>query len=295
MSRLLPIAVSLCLALPAFAAAPKIELLAPGAEPRVALRYQFKPGSQEKLVMDLGMSMSMQMGAMAQPPVTLPVSRMHMVLDLQSIDAAGELRYAFVMNKAEVLPATGAAAAMVPMMSSELAKMEGMKGTARVSNRGFTREASFEVPDRVSAQIKQMEESMARSIEQMSSPLPEEPVGVGARWRVTSQVETGGVNLNQIGHFELVALEAGVAKVRISLEQSAPPQDVKSPDLPPGTVVHLVSMKGQGTGEGQIDLARVVPTSKLELKTEMQMQVKAGPQEQSMGMGMGMSVHIRPE
>ncbi len=72
-------------------------------------------------------------------------------------------------------------------------------------------------------------------------PLPDEAVGVGARWRVVTALRTGGAVLKQTATYTLTAADAGAWTVAIESERIGEPQDIVMPGAPDviGEVVAL--------------------------------------------------------
>ena len=100
---------------------------------------------------------------------------------------------------------------------------------------------------------------MSKSLEQLASPLPAEAVGKGAKWRVSSSSDFMGMNVNNIATYELAGWQDGVASLNVSIEQQANPQNITSPQLPPGTTLTLKSLASQGRGAATMRLDRLMP------------------------------------
>jgi hypothetical protein len=119
-------------------------------------------------------------------------------------------------------------------------------------------------------------------IDRMSAPLPEEPLGVGAKWEVAQAVETGGMRLDQKATYEITAMDATSATMALTLDQRAENQTLTPPGMPPGAGATLVSMAGTGTGRLTIADNTVTPLSDMTIKSEMTMDVGAEGQTMRM-------------
>ncbi|MHC4537188.1 MAG: hypothetical protein ACYS6K_24845, partial [Planctomycetota bacterium] len=161
-----------------------VKLLDAGAEPRTALRYKFQANQSEKIVMEMSMAMAMETGGQKQPETQVPVTQMTMTIDSKEVSAEGNLHYEFELEQVEVLPKPGINPAMVNAMKQKTSSMQGMRGSATVTSRGFTKDNEIKLPAGIDPQMKQSIDNMKQSMNQMSAPLPEEPVGIGARWQV---------------------------------------------------------------------------------------------------------------
>ena len=116
-------------------------------------------------------------------------------------------------------------------------------------------------------------ETMQTSFGQMGAPFPEEPVGVGATWRVTSNVELGGMRLDQVTTFALVERSADGGKLDIDLKQSAKPGVIDMPRAGQ-EAVDLIRMLTTGKGVVEFDLQSPATTGTLDMTSDVQM--KAG-------------------
>ncbi len=92
-------------------------------------------------------------------------------------------------------------------------------------------------------------------------PLPEEPVGVGARWRVSMILQRGGALVEQHADYELLAVEAGGRrlKLRADIRQDGQAQRMSAAGLPPGATLELVALMWRARGELTVDLNAPTP------------------------------------
>jgi hypothetical protein len=160
--------------------------------------------------------------------------------------------------------------------------MVGVKGSFIMDNRGFNKGGNFILPEGVDNNLKQMVRQMSKSIEQLTSPLPAEAVGKGAKWRVSSSSDFSGMNMNVISTYELASWQDGVASLNLSIEQQANPQNITSPQLPPGTTLTLKSLASQGRGAITRRLDRLNPfrsTASVSSNSEMSAKTAGSSEE----------------
>src|SRR5262249_44905917 len=127
-----------------------------------------------------------------------------------------------------------------------------------------------------------------------ASPLPAEPVGVGARWETEAVLHQNGLEMHQVSRFTLRERAGSRVKLDVEIEQSAPAQEMKIPSGK-GATAHLESLRGTGGGTLELDLGRVVPRRgrlDLDLDSQMEMKVPAGGQSMSISMGMKMLMEL---
>jgi hypothetical protein len=265
-----------------------VKLLDAGAEPRTALRYKFQANRTEAIVMDMSMAMAMETGNQKQPETQVPVTRTTMIFDNKEVSPEGNLHYEFEIEQVEVLPTPGVNPMMVNAMKQQMSGMQGMNGSATVTSRGFTQDAEIKIPPGVNPQIRQSIDNMKQSMNQMSAPLPEEPVGRGARWQVTMPVETPAMKLKQVATYTLSEIQGDKVKLDVTIKQSAPPQEIATPGAAPGTKTSLESLKSSGEATIEIQMTKLVPTSNLNMTSTYVISVNNQKIKTTMQLGMKM-------
>ena len=111
--------------------------------------------------------------------------------------------------------------------------------------------------DKIPDAAQSMLVSVGASVQELASPLPIEPVGVGAIWDVTHAGEIMGIRYAQTTTYELVSLEGSRGEVRLSIAQTAPSQKLHGPSYPGGNAT-LETWYCHGKGEAVFDLDRLV-------------------------------------
>lgn len=268
-----------------------VTVLEPGTAPRTQLRYQLRPPHQEAIDLTMQMGMTMSIGGMAVP-VDLPPFTLSARADITDVASNGDASYAIAFTKLTVAPG-GNEAVSAALKQSE-ASMTSVKGSGVVSNRGVPRSMKMDTSGITDPTMKQTFDQMASSFQNMSMPLPEEAVGVGARWEVRTAIDSGGASIFQKTEYEIVALDGHVLTLKAKVEQTAPPQSVNVPNLPPGVDASLSKMTGSGTGTVSLRLNALTPTSAMESATSMSMDVSMNGQTQSVTTQIKLKVTIAP-
>lgn len=248
---------------------PVVELIDPGGADRRQLRYTPTAGLTQTLTMHLGMKMSMSSGQAEIPEQTIPRMEMVAAVTVDEVDDDGLIHYTMEITEMRTLPTEGADATVVEAIDSQLAGLLGARAGAIVSSRGVTLEASFDLAEDADPQLRQLLSSFEQSIESMSAPLPEEPVGVGASWKTATTVEQNGMTLLQSVVTELVGLSGSEFELAMELEQSAERQPLNPAGMPPGAEATLLSYSGSGEGTMRLDERWIVP-----LHSEVAMQIE---------------------
>ncbi|MCA8999002.1 MAG: hypothetical protein KDA80_18525 [Planctomycetaceae bacterium] len=268
---------------------PKVTVIEPGSEPRTELRYKFQPDADYKMIMEMSMSMAMELAGQKQPKTQIPTTRSIMTMHNKEVSSDGNLTYEFELTDTEILPGEGVNPLVVNLMKQQLDATKGMEGSATVTPRGLTLSADFKLPPNVTPQLRSMMDNMRQSIQQMSAPLPEEAVGVGAVWKIEMPIQMPQMKLTQVATYKLTKLEGDLAHFDVKITQTAPPQKMNPPGAPANIQVQLESMESSGSGKMQLNLTEVVPTS--EMKIETKNTVSAAGQRVKTDLEMEMKIH----
>ncbi|MEG4270674.1 MULTISPECIES: hypothetical protein [unclassified Microcoleus] len=263
----------------------QIELLNPGSEPRQQMRL--KPTLNVKEITLMTMKMGMEMSTRGEPlrGVKIPTSVITIETEATKIDDNGDIHYQFSYTNADIMSDTVDNPTALESMRSTIKKMVGLKGSLIMDSRGFNKGGNFILPPGSDNSFKQMVQQMSQSIDQLSAPLPTEAVGRGAKWRLSSSLNSNGINLNNIATYELMSFQDNVAIVNASLEQQAKPQTLNSPLFPAGSSVNLNSLASQGRGESTIRLDKLMPVRSavsVNSNSEMSLKVPGLPDELTM-------------
>jgi hypothetical protein len=265
---------------------PVVKVTDAGSGPKKQLRFTAKKGLSRSMVMTMKMGMAMSMGANSMPMTVLPTMKLTMDMKVTEVSAAGDIKYTFALKQPEVIAEKGMPAAMVDAMKNASKGMAGLTGYAVVTSRGFTKEADIKVPADADPQMKQLMDSIKQSLYQISAPLPEEAVGVGAKWDTIMQLTQNGMTLDQTATNELVDLKGDSGKLKLTLKQSAKPQKVTVN----GMAVNVLSLNSNGTGETNLDFTRLVPSqASVTMHSDLKMEASGQKVGMQMDLTMGLS------
>lgn len=266
-------------------APPQVTLLAAGSGKKAPLRYQLQAGATQTLTMTMDMQLAMSLrsepGAaeMPMPRSRLPKTRITLELRVIEVAADGDASLEVRYRRFEVLPDPEVAPAVIAATSKNLAELSGLAGYMVVSNRGFVRQHRLDLPANLSSEAKQSLKNIKRSMDQVAAPLPEEPVGKGARWQVKTAVELNGAVLDMVSVVELKERKGKRVKIKAAIEQTGGRQDLELG----GVKSQLVSAALKATAQNLIDLGSLAPRSAT---------VKVGGDMQLEAMGQGVKVEL---
>jgi len=224
----------------------------------------------------------------------LPTMKLTADIGVTDVAANGDITYtvAFTGMTAEAAP--GAPDAMAGAVQGAAEGIKALKGSVTMSDRGINKSTSLNVDQITDPTTKQLLGSMSSSLESMSMPMPDEAVGVGAKWEVRQAIRNAGAQVFQRVTCELTAVDAQGATIKTSVEQTIPPQSVTNPALQ-GATVNVE--KGAGTSAGTVTLRfnSLVPTSETSGTTAMAMVVDMGGQTQKMSVETKLKISVAPK
>lgn len=252
---------------------PVVKLLEAGAEPRADLSFDLK--AKEKQSTDMRMSIAMQV---SQPGNASPAARLpevSILLDLAngSRNKEGDVEVTGTVAKIAVIPQSDAEANAAKDIASALEPTKGLKVTYVVSSKGRARNLKVDA-GKIPPRARQLVEQLKQSFEAMSTPLPVEPIGVGARWQVINRIQSGA-DVLQFTTYTLRAADKGKLELESEVVQYAAgpsftPEGMSAP-------VQINEFMSRGKGASTVLLTKVAPeTSAAALKGRILMTVPQG-------------------
>jgi hypothetical protein len=260
-----------------------LTLLENGREPRAELRYPSEPTPAGKMSLSLRLAMKMEVPGSPVPPVTMPGLRL--LLDIASSAAERKVKYQFTVADADLTTTDNAHPSLLAEMRKGVGALVGASGQLLVEPRGTRSDLSLALPSGIGQELGQFMNSARLAIGQMVVPLPAEAIGPGAKWEAIEVVTQDGISVREKTYFELVALDGPRALIRTQTVQSAEKQRAALPGLPDGVTAEVVSLRGSGSGEIEVDLRRLVPSNMREdVKTDVSFVVRQGQTERAMSL-----------
>ncbi len=252
-----------------------VELLYAGAQPQQVLRFKPAVNKTETSTISLNTNVKFLSSSVSGTPrsTKLPSTKMTMETTVTKIDPNGDIHYTFRYTDADITGDASVPAAVLNKARAQIKKIVGLSGTFVMDDQGNTKSTSLSIPAGVDATTRQMLEQSFRSLDQLSAPLPQAAVGIGAKWRTLMPVKLYGINLNQTGTYELVSLKDGVVTLKVGVEQQAKDQKIALPGMPKGVDVTLKSLKTIGQGQMTVRFDRLLPSiATLSMTSTAQMQ-----------------------
>ena len=279
---------------PAFADAGKtrLVLLTAGQGKKTKLRFRPKAGTEQTVVMVSGQQMSMTLGSTKLPAQQLPRTVLTMALKVKSIDAQGRIAVAFDTVSTDVEPTPGVPESVMQQMRTSLQTLKALKGVMTIDDRGQVLSADLASPDL--GPMQGVFDNLRENMNRLVVPLPSQPVGPGAKWRVVQNLSQLGMPITQEATFTLKKRAGDRVEVVVDMVQKVGAGPVKLPNVPAGLDVRTKPSKSYGKGQLAIDLAKVGATGSLDMDINVGMNLKGTDNDlQSMDMAIKMKLDMK--
>jgi hypothetical protein len=264
-------------------AAPTVEVLDPGDEPRAPLRYALVAGTSVSGTQSIDQYIRQVDQDGFGNSTRVPTIDLGLQLDVQEVQPDGTARVTFGFTSVEAT-GNGSAASSDQARAIEiaLADVTDLTGDTTISNRGVPLDTSLDVPDDLPDTVRSILEQFESQASALTPPLPEEPLGLGARWRATTEAELNGIEFEQEFVYTLESMTGTQLELRITAKQRAAPQEIDVPNAPSGTEIRLLSYRAKGKGTTTFDLAAPLPVEsevKLHLVNRVRVKEREGDVE----------------
>ncbi|MEM6995110.1 MAG: hypothetical protein AAF721_31645 [Myxococcota bacterium] len=270
---------------------PKVTLEKAGADPKEALRLAPTVAAEESIVLTMEMKMKMAASGQKMPAVTTPP----MIVDARArVDAADgdTLKLTYAIDRIRVGESKNANPAVVATLKSMLEGMDAFEAHFEMDTRGLLAGGYVDVPTGLPPRMQQMTEQLQDSFAQIPVPLPEEPVGVGAKWTSVGTVDQGGMKIQQVAKYELLSRNGADIKLRLKFSQKLIDPTFAPPGMP-GVKAKVASFQSGGKGEVEVSMGHLTPTSRkssTKLKMLMNMSAMGQERKQDLEMDMGLAL-----
>jgi len=151
------------------------------------------------------------------------------------------------MGEATLMQDTNTTPEIAQAMQPVLAGIKGITSTTVMSNRGVTTKTDLKTPATSSAQAKQYLDQVKGATAASSAELPEEAVGVGAKWESKQQTKVQAAAVEQTASYELTALDGD----KLTTKFTATEAGAKSAS----------GINANVTGTATVDLSKVLTPS----------------------------------
>lgn len=273
---------------------PQVKLLNPGSLPRQKLRFQPTANAKQNMTMTMKMDVVTLVEGQAWRQVKMPEILLQMEMVITQVDANGDIHSQFSYTDAQIKQDPTMPPEAIAAMSEEIKKLVGISGSSIIDNRGQVKSTELNLPEGLDGNSEQLFARLSKSFDQISSPVPAEAVGIGAKWQVEAAPNLNNIKMTQQTTYELVNFQDNVATLKVAIQQQAPSQDMTSPGLPAGATLTMKSFQGQGTGQTIMGLDGAMPVSyNIDLVSQTEMNADRDGQSANFGTEVSMQITIQ--
>lgn len=246
--------------------APTTELLDPGAEPRRPLRFAFPAG---EVVVHISMDLSVLQdvdGSVSgvDPPAVVQVVRLA-TTPREGGDAA------VTVTVEDVRLGGGATDEQRAALGDELAALVGLTGTGVIDDRGRVTDFSYASDGAPGGDLAPIVDGFGDQLQALVAPLPEEPVGVGARWRSTTSADVGGAAMPVSTVYELTDLTGDDLSYTSTGDGTARDLPLDPARFPGDITPHLLEVRSTSRGTGTVSLRSLAASAVVSGETTQSM------------------------
>jgi hypothetical protein len=237
-----------------------VELLEPGKAPHKALRTTFETGDKQSLRVESNWIVETVYGPLIQTKSTMP----SFIYELQTEakEAAKErTRFELRVGKVTAKPSKEVKPGHAKGAKKAAASFKGVTGSFSINARGIVEQFEIAAPADASLLASDMIDQIKQAIRLCSLPLPEEPVGKGAKWTSTQVIEQRTARIKHTSTFELVGIKGQVVRATSTHAAEAPTQRLQFPGSSEGSSMKLDKVEFSGESKGAWPLNELGPAS----------------------------------
>jgi len=178
-------------------------------------------------------------------------------------------------------------------MGTAFDQMKGFEQRMIYDTRGVIIEGDWTVPPGMDPQLAANLQNVNRSLEQAMLRLPQEAVGVGAKWKEVSNIDSNGLKIEQTAEYTIDAIDGNQLSVSTDISQAPKSKKLDAPNMPPGVEVELLEFDSKGTGKVVLQLDHMIPLSgSSTMDTSLTVEAGTGDQKQTVKTNIKMTMEI---
>lgn len=254
--------------------APAAALLDAGAEPRRQLTFDLSTGTTVDLDLTLDLDITQrtadaEIAVVVDPPTTIQTVR----LTVGPTDADGAT-VTFEIIDARLDPVgTTLTDAQIMELTAAVQRVIGLGGQLHIDRSGGTGAITYDPSHGLPADMADTLASLEQSLGTLVPVLPTEPVGRGARWRIVSRSDAGGLTVRQSTEYEITGIDGDRITYRATIGQNAPEQDIEGTDPP----TRVLASDLFGTATGMVSTSDLATESETSLTGTQVIEQSAAP------------------
>jgi hypothetical protein len=248
-----------------------VRTLDKGDRPRTELRYRIAAGTTTSSTTTFRAA-TLAAGASDVALSVLPGLRLDVVSGPAELTDRGVKLRVDVVRSEAIVP-EGFDADMAQKLRASAAVADKIGGWIEIDDRGHMLAGQFndqtkraDLPVRLLRMIVNTRETLTRV------RLPEEKVGIGARWESRQVIKAYGFNIDEVSTYTLVDRAGDELMLNVIVEQNATPQVIEFPEE--GIIISVESLTGHAEGQIILDLRALESDASATGKAEDRLIVK---------------------
>lgn len=240
------------------------ELLSNGNEPRQELRFSPVSGQSETMVLTMTMEITLDFGVGGPLPPTTQKTPPIKMFNTSTIGAVadGRIEQKVVFDRYEMgEDPSGTGAMMAAAMGQAFDQMKGFEQRMIYDTRGVIIEGDWTVPPGMDPALSANLQNVNQSLEQAMLRLPVEAVGVGAKWKEISEIDSNGLKIEQTAEYTVDEIDGKKLSVSTDISQSPKTKKLQPANMPEGMEVDLLEFDSKGKGTVVLELDHMIPVS----------------------------------
>lgn len=273
------------------ATSPQVTLLDAGAEPRSTLRVRPHEGDRATVVFTTDLAVQQQVSGRTQRLDSPPISET-MRITVGTVTDSGAQMTMVLDDVAVQRKGSGLTDQQADDLDQELGTLVGLRAEGTMRPDGSYQDLQLHVPEGASKAVQAQVDDLETAIAGLNPPLPAEPVGLGARWRVEATTAVGGIESRATTTYEITDLgdDTVAYAAAISIEAGAQPL---TRGLPEGTTARLVRSRQTGSGRGVMGLTSPEITLAMQTKGTQTVEVTSDGETATVDQGVSLATSAR--
>jgi hypothetical protein len=238
---------------------PTVEVLEAGKAPLEQLRLAPVGSASQRSAMTV--TFAIQQSGVSSASVKPPPTKATVETTLQGVTPEGNLQVSFSYPSFEVLKGGDASKSARRRIEQAFAGLKGLSGQLTITPQGVLVDSALNVPPDLDPSVASLVTQLADQLRTLAIPFPEAAVGIGARWRASTDLSLNGIEANQVYEYTLKKRNGSKIELGVRGTQTAGKQSVELPNVAPGVQLTVQSYKTTFRGNNSVDLTSLLPVA----------------------------------
>jgi hypothetical protein len=238
---------------------PTVEVLEAGKAPLEPLRLAPAGSASQRSAMTV--TFAIQQSGVSSASVKPPPTKAIVETTLQGVTPEGNLQVSFSYPSFEVLKGGDASKSSRRRIEQAFAGIKGLSGQLTITPQGVLVDSALNVPPGLDSSVASLVTQLGDQLRTLAIPFPEAAVGVGARWRASTDLSLNGIQAHQVYEYTLKKRNGSKVELGVRGTQTADQQAVELPNVPQGAKLQVQSYKTTFRGQNSVDLTSLLPVA----------------------------------